>query len=287
MKKILFAAIGLIFILNQPSCTKDNIINGDVSQYALGSYLSYTTDVPSSPFPFDLSQINTSTVSISVKSVGVPATKVNIYVGDNTDKSTWKLIKTVSFTATGDLSVTGGELAAALGVNTSDFQPGDVFNLYNEVETADGRLFSAYNTSSDFQAQSSYKMAFQWQALIFCSFDQIVFNGNFLVVRDDWADFSAGDPIKVEAGPGENQISVTAYPSPSYGSNRVPMILDIDPSTNNVSVSSQVIGDYDGVVTSVSGVGSVNSCAGTIDLTLDIAYGTSVYSGLVLSLQKP
>ncbi len=94
MKNILIALFGLT-VLSMASCKKDGIINGDVAEYEVGSYLSYTGAKPGQQ-PFDLATIETSTASINVKVVGTPAKQINIYTGTSTDKSTWTLIKSSS-----------------------------------------------------------------------------------------------------------------------------------------------------------------------------------------------
>lgn len=288
MKKLSFIIFCLTLIVINNSCKKDSVISGDVNQYAVGAYLSFTGDVPAAPAPFDASDISNSTVSISVKNVGSPAKEVNIYVGETPyDKSTWKLIKTVSFTDSGTLSVTGGEVATALGVDVSSFQVGDVFNFFNEVVTTDGRTFNPENTSSDFQAQAAYKMALQWQATIFCAFDQSVFTGSWEVVTDGWADYSPGDviPNAVAPGPGPNQITMYVYPNPDYGNPINPIIIDVDPETNIATVSKQEYGDY-GVVISAEGSGSVNSCTGTISLQLEHTSSGGSYGTYALVIKK-
>lgn len=287
MKKLIIAILGLTFIVIQNSCTKDKIISGDVSEYSVGAYLSFIGDPPSVPAPFDANDVANSTVSIDVKNVGSPAKEINIYVGESVDKSTWKLIKTVTFSDSGTLSVTGGEVAAALGVDPSTFQVGDIFTFYNEVITNDGRAFSLANTSSDFEAQAAYKMALEWQATIFCAFDQSVFSGTWQVVTDGWADYSPGDliPNAVEPGPGPNQITMHVYPNSAYGTSVGPIIIDVDPNTNIATVSKQAYGDY-GVIISAEGSGSVNSCAETISLQLEHTSSGGSYGTYALVIKK-
>ncbi len=289
MKNIIIALLGLT-VLSMASCKKDGIVNGDVAEYEVGSYLSYTGAKPGQQ-PFDLATIETSTASINVKVVGTPAKQVNIYTGTSTDKSTWTLIKSVPFQDSGTLSVTGGEVAAALGVEPDSFTPGTSFTFYNEIVTVDGRLFSAANTSSDFQAQSSYNMAFTWSAVVFCAYDESVFDGNFEVVVDEWQDYSPGDIIvnAVEPGPGANQLTMHVYPNPAYGAVIGPIIIDVDPATNVATVQKQPYGDYYGSgygTFYAEGSGSVNSCEGTIDLDLTHTVAAGSFGTYHLTIKK-
>jgi len=290
MKKILLLIAGVVAIVGIHSCTKDTI-NGDVSAYEMGAYLVYNQDAPGTQL-YDLSDIANSTVSIDVKSVGSPIDAVNVYVGSATDGSDWTLIKTVEFNESATLSVSGAELAAALGQDISDFTAGNSFTFFNEVVTTDGRTYSMANTSTDFESQTPYKMAFRWYATIFCAFDASVFTGVFIVDEDGWADYSAGDviPNAAEPGPGENQIMLHVYPSSKYGTAINPIIVDIDPETNEATVSKQVYGQYNGSAYgdfSVEGSGSVNSCTGVISLSLEhtVAAGTFGTYNLVIRKQ--
>lgn len=270
------------------SCVKQAPLLIDKSTQ--GAYLSFLGNSSSAPGKFDYNTIATSTVSVKVKSVGAPVDKVNIYVGTSPDKSTWKKIKTVPFTDSATLSVSGAELAAAIGVTPSALTPGNNYIFYNEIVTKDGRTFSATNTNDDFQGQSSYNIGFVFSGTVFCSFDRAVFTGTFKVVRDDWQDFGIGDPVTVNPGPSATQITIIAYPAPQAGgANRKPMILDVDPATNLVTVKEQVYGDYPPTDFNVSakGTGTVNSCTKTISLKLThIEGGSTLAKDLRLVLQK-
>jgi hypothetical protein len=291
MKKILLLIAGVVAIVGIHSCTKDTI-NGDVSAYEMGAYLVFNQDVPSSPQLFDLSDITNSAVSIDVKTVGTAADVINIYVGTSTDGSDWSLIKTVSFADSATLSVSGSELAAALGVDAASFTAGDEFTFFNEVVTTDGRTFSMANTSSDFESQTPYKMAFRWYATVFCAFDASVFTGNFEVITDDWADYAVGDVITgaVEPGPGTNQLTLHVYPNLAAYPDAIvydPIIVDVDPATNEATVADVHYGDYGGGYDmNASGYGSVSSCSKTISLTLDHHAGSITFGEFKIVIQK-
>ena len=126
-----------------------------------------------------------------------------------------------------------------------------------------------------------------WTATTTCPYDQSVFDGAFTVERDTWQDYAIGDLVKVTPGPGENKITIFVYPSPAYGSNRKCVVLDVDGTTGNVTISKQVVGDCgaDKDVT-MKGSGAVNSCQGTITLTnITFRFGNSVYEGYELTLK--
>lgn len=288
MKNKFFAGLLFLAIFSFSSCIKEkpSLYQNSV----VGAYLSFIGGTSASPAKLEYSTIATATASIMVKNVGSPADKINIYLGTSSDKSTWKLIKTVSFADSTTLSVTGAEIAKVLGVAPSALTPGNTYTFYNEVVTKDGRLFSAANTADDFQGQNSYKMAFTWQATVFCAFNQSVFTGSFKVVKDGWQDFSVGDLVAVSPGPLATQITIIAYPAPQAGgTNRKPIILDVDPATNKVIVKKQIYGDYPpgDFDVAAQGTGTVNSCSGTISLSLTHSEGSAVFGTFALILQKP
>lgn len=113
------------------------------------------------------------------------------------------------------------------------------------------------------------------------------FIGTATIVTDDWADYSPGDPIEIEAGANENEFWIRAYDNP-YISNpdTAYMIVTIDPATGNATVMSNEDFQYGCSEGDVTGTGSVNACAGTIDLVLTFGLGNcGNYSGNEFSLQ--
>jgi hypothetical protein len=244
--------------------------------YETGAYLQFnqTRVTAAAPIRLIYADIATATASIKVKlnASGKPIDSVVIYTGTSTDRSTWKKIKAVAFKDSGTLSVNGTEIAAALGVPPSALAPGSSFTFYNEVVTTDRKRFSIANTAAAFEAETGYNMALRWYAFVFCTYDNSVFNGLFKVVTDDWQDFAAGETVSVSSpvAGDANKIQIIAYPSPSYGTNRKPIVLTVNPSTNGVTVPFQIYGDYPPDVDfGALGTGNVNSCTGTISLSLN------------------
>lgn len=279
--------IGISFfllLLLAVSCKKEDNYY-DFENFEIGSYLTLTKS-NNLTIKFD-DQAN-SKVSIEVGSKGSPVESVNIYVieGASLDKTKWKLVKNVPYTEGVTLEVTPTEISTALG---TPIKPGATYTMYNEVVTTDGRKFSSANMDPDFEAQAGYNMAMTWTATTTCPFDRSVFEGDFSVTKDTWEDYDIGELVKVEPGPGANQITIYAYPSPAYGTNRKGVIIDVDPATSAINIPTQIVGDYgaDKDVT-MEGVGSVNSCQKQITITgIKFLLGGAVYgSGHALTLKK-
>ena len=286
MKKIIFAFMGILLI--GTACKKSVILGTPDELGTDGAYLTLTEqgNIQIAPDP-------ASSVSIKVGSVGQPVASVNIYVvrGQDLNKANWKLIKNVPFSDGVELNVTAPEIATALGVPLDDIKGGDVFTFYNEAVTVAGKMFSLANITTDFESQAPFNMAMQWSALGVCAFDPAPFTGNFAVNVDEWQDFAVGDVVTSQAGPGANQITLTVYPSPAFGTNRQPFIVDVDPATGAATVASQVIGDYPGFDTNlkVETVGTANfvfGCTGHIQLTLNFTGDGGDYGDYLLVLEK-
>jgi len=269
MKKIFSLLFVLIFLLTlSDSCTK-GVVTGDPKYLISGAYPTLLTQGNAN---LDYIHIDTSTVSITVGEKGSPVASVNLWVvrGSNLNPSSWKLIKNVPFKDSAVLSVTGAEIGQALSIPADSIKTG--LTIYPEVVTTDGRKFSISNTPTNFQSFPSYNMALIWPINLInfvCPYDQAFFDGNFAIISDQWNDFAAGDLIPVKPGPAANQITISLYPSPNVGSNRMPIILNVDPATDSVSIPLQPIGDYPGDPNySMQGIGTVSVCSGIISLTV-------------------
>lgn len=273
----------------------------DINNLTVGAYPTLTETVN---LNFDYSQIATSTVGIKVTEYksGVEASeiqKINVYVvkGSSSDRSVWKLVKTVDYSGDATLiSVTGAEMGTALGVDPSTFAPGDYYTFYNQVITKDGRSFDIVNTPLALGSNANYNAAFVWQAYITCPFTGGM-EGDYEVLQDDWQDWYPGDIVKVHDGPGANQIDLhDVWPNPAYGDVVNPLVVDVNPANGVATIPLVIFADY-GQPTSAQGAdangpgddvacGYVFSCTGFITLTIRLYYGSTNYGNNKLVLRK-
>lgn len=262
-----------------------------------GAYLEFNQArvTAASPIPLSYTTIATAAASIKVKLniASKPVDSVVIYEGASINRSTWKRIKAVAFKDSGTLTVSGAEIAAARGVAPTALSIGTNFTFYNELVTSDGKRFSMANTATEFESPPDYKMAMRWFATVFCNYNNTVFNGLFKVVTDGWQDFNTGELIAVSSpvNGDANKVQIIAYPAPAFGINRKPIILTVNPATNNITVPFQIYGDYPGFADNlgVTGSGSLNSCSGTISVSLTHRIGSvtgQAYGPYTLTLQK-
>lgn len=215
--------------------------------------------------------------------------KVDVVVIKNGNKAIVKTIKAdiTSFPAT--VEVTGPQLETLFG---SAIVLGDNFTIGVDIITPSGKKFEAFPAvgnayASGVAAQPGASTTIDY--LSACTFDKNSFNGMYEVVQDDWADFNPGELVEVRPGAGANQIAVTAYPSPAYGTNRKPMLCDVNPTTFAVNIPEQVIGDYFGAPPGATarGNGTVNPCGDEITLKVTIKIGGTDYADQTLKLSKP
>jgi hypothetical protein len=290
------------------SCGKSKIDTNplaDIENTTVGAYLTLgsTTNLN-----FNFAQLATSTVGIKVNEfkttaagAGSAIDKVEVYAvkGTSTDRTLWKLIKTVPFTGEGTaLSVTGAELASGLGVAIGSFSAGDAYTFYNRAITKDGRKFDIVNTPGALGSLSAYNAAFVWQAVITCPFTAGVMAGTYKVIRDDWQDWSPGDLVQVTNGTG-NQINLSqVWPNTAYGNLVNPLLVNVNAAdgvasvplvnfANGYPLSATAQGvNAAGTASDAAACGYVFSCTGFISLTMKVVYGGSNQGNLKLILQK-
>ncbi len=289
MRKLLFilAIVGIVFTIH--SCKKTDGINplADIKNLSKGTYLTFAEQTN---LNLNYATIATSTVSIKVSQYLTPGTtsdgdgdidKIKVYVvkGSNSDPTSWKLVKTVPYTAASTvLSATGAEVATALGTTPSNLAPGGVYTFYNQILTKGGKTYDISNINSNLESNSNYNAAFRWQAFVVCPFVAPV-AGTYKVVQDDWQDWSPGDLVKVTDGPGANQVNISqVWPGvPAGGTIVSPLIVTVDPATGAATVPKVTFGNYGGSTNYIAvgagaggSAGYIFSCTGYIGLNINI-----------------
>ncbi len=283
---IKFLSLSVLLLGTLYSCKKGQI-SGDKNNLILGSYL--TTKAKGNE-KLDYKQIATSTVSRTFGQYGAPIDQINLYVvfGQNLDPASWKKIKTIPFSDGVVVSVTGAEIATALGIQPKDINTD--MTIYSEAVTKDGRKFSMANTPTNYQSFDVYNIGFVWPVTLInyvCPFDNSFYNGTFAIITDEWNDFATGAPITVQPGPSATQITLTLYPAPGVGSNRKNIVINVDPATDSVVCPKQVYGDYPGAPNlSCQGVGTVSNCSGIISLTLEHSDAGGSYGTYKVVMKK-
>jgi len=280
MKNILKIILSLIILLPIfTSCEKDNskdpIFEYYQNEYA-APYVRVITDIQ----VIDITQLDESavtfTVSVPIENVTSWSVKVRL---DGSTTTTPVDLKTVtSFPET--FTYTVSELASAVGVSLMDIAPGDKFIFSGESVGNDGKVLTANDLGPDLFGQPEQRNAYSFFVSISCP--PLVFPlnpsdyvGTATITVDEWADYSIGDNIEVEAGAAANQVWIRQYDNPFITNpSTAYMILTIDTATGTIVVSSNEAFDYgQGPVGSVYGTGTIDGC-GAIHLVTTYDLGS-------------
>ncbi len=289
MKKILSYSICLLFILVSACRKSDNPNVPELQRVPVPVFVKDPTANSSIPGQDPTTFKGKFTVDMFFKTDVLPK-KVDVVVIKNSVKTKVRTIKADITTFPTTVDITGAQLISLFG---EPIVLGDNFTIGANITTQEGKLYEAFPAVGSAYGAGvagqfgGVAVAINYAAL--CSFNQSLYNGTYKITRDDWQDFSIGDPIEVKPGVGPNQILVTAYPSPDYGSNRKAMILNVNPATGEVTIPTQVIGDYDGAPPGATarGTGSVELCNGSrITMTITFNIGGSDYLGYTLVISK-
>ena len=220
-------------------------------------------------------------------------------LGTSTDTTQWKLVKTVAYTAGSKvpLNATTTELATAFGVPASSFAPGSIFTFFPRAITKSGKRYDINNAGDNggggLITGPAYASGFSFTVYVVCPFTGGM-TGSYKVIRDDWADWTAGQIVQVTDGPGANQINISKV-YPGGGIIITPLLVNVDPATGTATIPKVVYGKYSANGTQYSGEGAgandvagyVFSCTGFITLSIQHTdNGGGDYGANKLILQK-
>lgn len=183
--------------------------------------------------------------------------------------------------------ITGQELIDLFG---EAIELGDAFEFSTDVTTQNGTKIAAFPLAGGIPfAPGIYNMPGSSPLLRFaapCPFDVEAYKADFFVVRDDWQDYNIN-------GVENEDITVTyiddTHLSFKYKADDAqPIIMEIDPLTNAITVAYQYYGNYgdDYFVESIPGdLSAVDPCTTSISVNLhhSTAAGTA---DAVIVLQK-
>ena len=168
----------------------------------------------------------------------------------------------------GEIKATLSETLTALGYQEGDYEATDQFVMRLDLVLKDGRTFTN-NASGNVTGGSFFSSPFQYSAQFFCNLtDASLFDGNWVVVTDTWADYGAGDIVPVIPDPDiALAFRILATNNPFINNtDSAYMLCTIDPTDGSITVQSNEPFDY-GVPIPVSGSGTIGTCTG--DITID------------------
>lgn len=287
---MLFAVTGSLFV----SCTTktENDFNNFVAGLGTGAYMkgkatfdpntNAWTDQSILGNTLDAANLGTARIGVKIRQWGDPVSYINIYCVRNTDgnQANWKFIKKINVVDTNyfDLYVTAQEIATALGLqmnaNAGNFAPGSIFTCYVEVVTTSGKKFTTNNSNFTASGANFFYPIFSFRGSVVCPYNPAVMPGNYVVVEDQWADWSPGDVLNgiISATTATSLSMLNVFPNPAYGGNSPkPILVNITVASGVATVTDQNYGNYGTTPVAVTSQGSANfvySCTGTITLLL-------------------
>ena len=230
-----------------------------------------------------------------------PPSKVDIVVrkssGTTVTNANVRVYKTGITTLPATFTVTAAEIAALFGVPIA---LGDNYDFAPDFYVGD-RKFQAFpsvgvGTGAGVIGQPLYGEFARYTAI--CLYDPAIYEGDFEVVQDQWADYAVGDIIRLTRV-SNNKFSWTNVhainPTP------VPIEVTVNVGNNQVSIPKTVIGtkwdwagvggnpNYTGAYVQTTGAATasfVSPCSKTV--TLNMLYGVDpgTYSPYLLVLRK-
>ena len=302
MKKIIYSIVFCSLLFAVSSCKKtDGPVNplSSIDNFKVGSYLILDKTINEN---FNLNSIASSAVGVTVHQFagGEKIDRIEIWASASSDYDTtkWKKVKSVPYAGDAvNLTVSGAELATALGVASSSFKPGSSFTFFNRIFTKTGARYDVNNTGtndgSGLNGGPEYKASFVFNGLIICPYTSSM-AGTYKVITDDWQDNVPGDMVTITDGPKANTLDISgAWPGNSISI--VPivnhLIIKIDPATGVVSVDKTIFEDASyfglGKATCYSGSGYAFACTGRLQLSLGVSVEIGGdYGNMRLILQK-
>ncbi len=286
MKKIKIILATLILALLLPSCEND----GGTSKigYSSNGAVPNIQKIAGSDSSINLVAVNNGNLihlGFTVDKAIGDITSMNIigfYTKANGTIYKATLVSNVTtFPASFNITQTDLFNAFAELNSASDIQLGDQLKITAELTLKDGSVQKIINDdgsdnfSSNIATSNRYKVQQTYD--VSCPInDSSLFNGNYKVVKDSWADYAVDASVPVVAIANTYKFRILSTNNPylvnpgtSY------MEVTIDPSDNSVTVQSNEDFNYGGgFKVPVTGKGVIGSCNGDINLTLD--FGTYV-----------
>lgn len=305
MKKIIKSLSVLILAVSLYSCSEgdtpidyvlDNTVNGG------GALRNVNTPVANIEVEDTAAKFQV-TLEVQDKNNGQDTEKIDVYATfvDNTtangkNPKPETLIKSIPASAFvsgarelpyADVTLTIAELKTKFGLTDALVAGGDQFVIRLAQVLKDGRVFTRSNSNSNVIGGVYFSSPFQYTVNLKCRFpDASVFNGNYKVKLDAWADYAVGDivPVSYSAANGQFKFRILNTNNPYLVNTSSYYEVTVNPTTLTCTVKGNETFDYGGgFTTNATGTGTVNVCNGDINLT--ISYSGSLQNQ-ALSLVK-
>jgi hypothetical protein len=289
MKKIFNLMLFSFAITFFYSCSNEDKVIDQVFDGTKSGVTLKTVSVDSPTFNFlDTSSRWETTVEMRGTNEENRPREVKVYVTHTTGgvNSTERLLKTFPasvFVAAAPyglpnakLSATFAETLTALSLAPGSYTAADKFTMRLELVLEDGRAYTSTNASGTVTGGSFFNSPFTYSVQFACPLaDASLFNGDYKVTVDAWADYSVGDivPVVYSAANGTLKFRILNTNNPSLvNATTTYYEVTVNTTTGTCTVVSNTALNYGGgFLTNVTGTGSVGSCTGDINLSLNFS----------------
>lgn len=268
MKNIIYGVLSILMILLFTTSCEDNeklpfppVENGAFVYVDIERIVLDVTDLANSTYGGTLyaPSDNVASHSFSVRRIsgGITSSFAEVFTA-------------TSFPA--DFSIGASEIAAALGIEVSDLQPGDQFDLVGTTVSKDGEIITFDKLGADLAGETGQRQAYELTTYVSCPFVLSDAIGTYAITSDPGAFTNGGVGSQFEVIAGDNPNEIIAinpygYPTPY---NIVIMVADSGIATveRQPAFSTDEICCAGFEPTTVEGSGFVFSCSGVITLSL-------------------
>lgn len=215
--------------------------------------------------------------------------KMDVVIRKNRQNSSVKVYKANVTTFPSTFTITSADLETLFGTAVV---LNDQYDISVDVYTAAGTKVEAYpivpnnpslfSYGSGVSGQPGASLSIQYKAI--CAYNSSIYQGNFVVDTDDWADYVPGDVIEL------TRIDDTHFSFVhAQAVDGVPIIVTVNPLDNSASITKQSVGSrwtygaqYTGPFVSTGGAASasfVSPCDQSVTLNMVYGYSAGTFSG--------
>lgn len=162
--------------------------------------------------------------------------KYDVVIRKNGNDTTVKVFKKDITTFPTSLTVSANDFKTLFG---APVELGDNYDISVDIYTTSGKKYEAFplvgaGYATSIPQQPGAATSIRYSAI--CQYHDEVYQGNFKIIEDEWADYSPGAVVPV------TRIDATHF-SFKYGAPQgLPIIIEVNPITNELSVAKQVYG---------------------------------------------
>lgn len=211
--------------------------------------------------------------------------KFDAVIRKNENNAVVKLLQADITTFPTTVPLTGAQLVSLFG---SPVVLGDKFDVGVDITTQGGQKYLAFPTvgasyAASVSNQVGASITARFEAV--CKFDPSIYQGNFSVLVDGWADYNVGDVVPVKL------VNATTLSFEyAVSSNSMPILIKVDPVTNITSVTKQIYGNYGAEIFSAESVAGADNfvapCDGIVSVKLHHTSNKADYGNYVIKLKK-